>query len=55
MTPIETCRTAALGGHVELCDRCGHVRVRTTAALWRAPEGLELLDVTTVSDALMDW
>jgi hypothetical protein len=21
---IETCRTAALGGHVEECDRCGH-------------------------------
>src|SRR5262249_37746953 len=21
---IETCRTAALGGHIEECDRCGH-------------------------------
>lgn len=27
MTAIETCRTAALGGHVEQCDRCGHTRV----------------------------
>jgi hypothetical protein len=27
MTAIETCRTAALGGHVEQCDRCGHARV----------------------------
>jgi Putative transposase/Transposase zinc-binding domain len=27
MTAIETCRTAALGGHVEQCDRCGHRRV----------------------------
>lgn len=26
MTAIETCRTAALGGHVEKCDRCGHRR-----------------------------
>ena len=24
MRAIATCRTAALGGHVEECDRCGH-------------------------------
>ena len=27
MAAIEQCRTAALGGHVEACDRCGHTRV----------------------------
>ena len=27
MTAIERCRTAALGGHVEQCDQCGHRRV----------------------------
>src|SRR3989442_11724261 len=27
MTAIERCRTAALGGHVEQCDRCHHTRV----------------------------
>lgn len=27
MVAIEECRTAALGGHVEQCDRCGHQRV----------------------------
>ena len=27
MTAIARCRTAALGGHVERCDRCGHTRV----------------------------
>jgi hypothetical protein len=27
MTAIERCRTAALGGHLERCDRCGHQRV----------------------------
>jgi hypothetical protein len=27
MTAIERCRTAALGGHVEQCDRCQHVRI----------------------------
>jgi putative transposase/transposase-like zinc-binding protein len=24
---IEVCRTSALGGHVEQCDQCGHVRI----------------------------
>ena len=27
MSAIETCRTAALGGHVEACDECGHRRI----------------------------
>ncbi|TJV54931.1 MAG: IS91 family transposase, partial [Mesorhizobium sp.] len=27
MTAIELCRTAALGGHVEACDQCGHRRI----------------------------
>ena len=27
MSAIERCRTAALGGHVEQCDSCGHLRV----------------------------
>jgi hypothetical protein len=27
MTAIENCRTAALGGHVEACEDCGHWRV----------------------------
>jgi predicted Zn-ribbon and HTH transcriptional regulator len=27
MRDIERCRTAALGGHVEQCDACGHQRV----------------------------
>src|SRR5438309_2205564 len=27
MTSIEVCRTAALGGHVEQCDHCGHQRI----------------------------
>ena len=26
MTAIELCRTAALGGHLERCDQCGHER-----------------------------
>lgn len=27
MNAIERCRTAALGGHVEQCDSCGHQRI----------------------------
>jgi hypothetical protein len=27
MTAIELCRTAALGGHLEECDECGHQRI----------------------------
>ncbi|NMD06624.1 MAG: IS91 family transposase [Phyllobacteriaceae bacterium] len=27
MTAIENCRTAALGGHVEACEECGHWRI----------------------------
>ena len=27
MRAIETCRTAALGGHVEECDGCGHRQI----------------------------
>jgi len=27
LTAIASCRTAALGGHVEQCDHCGHTRV----------------------------
>ena len=27
MNDIEVCRTAALGGHVEQCDACGHQRI----------------------------
>ena len=27
MTAIESCRTAALGGHVERCEDCGHTQI----------------------------
>jgi hypothetical protein len=27
MSAIETCRTAAQGGHVEGCEDCGHQRI----------------------------
>ena len=27
MNAIEACRTARLGGHIDQCDSCGHVKV----------------------------
>jgi hypothetical protein len=59
MTAIEICRTAALGGHVERCDDCGHTRVSynscrnrhcpkcqwSAAERWLAAREAELLPV----------
>ena len=58
MAAIETCRTAALGGHVEQCDACGHQRIAYNScrnrhcpkcqslarAAWLARRHAELLD-----------
>ena len=33
MSAIETCRTAALGGHVDACEDCGHQRVAFNSCL----------------------
>ena len=27
---IGACRTAALGGHIDACDQCGHLRISYT-------------------------
>jgi hypothetical protein len=59
MIAIESCRTAALGGHVEQCDDCGHQRVSFNScrdrscpkcqglarAQWLEDRQAELLDV----------
>jgi hypothetical protein len=59
MTAIETCRTAALGGHVERCGDCGHQRISYDScrnrncpkcqglarAQWLEDRQAELLDV----------
>src|SRR6195952_179998 len=59
MTAIESCRTAALGGHVERCGDCGHQRVSYNScrnrncpkcqglarAQWLQDRQAELLDV----------
>jgi len=58
MTAIELCRSAALGGHVEQCDHCGHRRIAfnscrnrhcprcqsLTRAQWLEDRRAELLD-----------
>jgi hypothetical protein len=33
MSAIEQCRTAALGGHVEACEDCGHQRIAYNSCL----------------------
>ena len=33
MTAIESCRTAALGGHVERCQDCAHTRIAYNSCL----------------------
>ena len=59
MAAISVCRTAALGGRVEVCDRCGHQRLcynscanrhcpqcqSLARAEWLADRQAELLDV----------
>jgi hypothetical protein len=35
MVAIESCRTAALGGHVDQCDDCGHQRVSFNSCRYR--------------------
>ena len=59
MTAIESCRTAALGGHVERCGDCGHQRIAYDScrnrncpkcqglarAQWLEDRQAELLDV----------
>ena len=59
LTAIEQCRTAALGGHLERCDHCGHQRPVYNScrnrhcpkcqglarARWRADRQAELLPV----------
>ncbi len=59
MSAIQTCRTAALGGHVEGCDACGHLRVAynscrnrhcpkcqgAAARIWLAERQADLLPV----------
>ena len=59
MTAIETCRTAALGGHVERCEDCAHTRIAynscrnrhcpkcqwTAAQAWLEAREAELLPV----------
>ena len=59
MSAIEHCRTAALGGHVEACEKCGHRRIAynscrnrhcpkcqgTAARAWLAEREADLLPV----------
>src|SRR6516165_9586812 len=63
MSAIESCRTAALGGHVALCEKCAHIHVAynscrnrhcpkcqgSAAREWLAERQAELLPVPLCS------
>ena len=42
MSAIETCRTAALGGHVERCEDCAHERIAYNSCLMGTSSNGEL-------------
>jgi hypothetical protein len=53
MTAIEICRTAALGGHVEQCDTCGHQRISYCSCLMgKAGNGELAIAMAAISCAL---
>jgi Transposase zinc-binding domain len=43
MTAIERCRTAALGGHVEQCDQCGHQRISFNGSFAESVGDIEVI------------
>jgi Transposase zinc-binding domain len=43
MSAIESCRTSALGGHVERCEDCAHTRVAYNSCLMGTSSNGELV------------
>ena len=53
MSAIESCRSAALGGHVERCEDCGHSRIAYNSCLMgKAGNGELAIAMTAISCAL---
>src|SRR5438046_10390628 len=53
MAAIERCRTAALGGHVERCEACAHLRISYNSCLMgKAGNGELAIAMTAISCAL---
>ena len=50
MTAIELCRTAALGGHVEQCDSCGHERIAYNSCRDKYPKCQSLARAQWLAD-----
>jgi hypothetical protein len=51
MAAIETCRTSALGGHVERCADCGEVRISYNSCLMGKSSNGELAATLSCSSA----
>jgi hypothetical protein len=47
MSAIESCRTAALGGHVARCEDCAHTTISYNSCLMGNPDNGELAIVST--------
>ena len=55
LSAIESCRTAARGGHVEPCDGCGHTRVWYNSCRTRqCPSGQSLARAAWIEDRTAD-
>ena len=55
MSAIQNCRTAALGGHVEGCDDCGHLRIAYNSCLMgRSSNGESAANDPTFAPAAAD-
>jgi hypothetical protein len=50
MSAIENCRTAALGGHVDACEDCGHQRIAYNCCLMGKISNGESRDGSPQSD-----
>jgi hypothetical protein len=48
MSAVENCRTAALGGHVEACEDCGHSRIAYNSCLMGRSSNGELAAAASV-------
>jgi len=54
MRAIEQCRTAALGGHVDQCDTCGHQRISYNSCRNHCPKCQSLAKARWLDERLAD-
>jgi hypothetical protein len=55
MSAIEHCRSAALGGHVERCEDCGHGRIAYNSCRNRPPPVFPMPEKVAVSRLIQEY